>query len=95
MGVEVGSGVKVAVVVFSTGITSVACAMDVVSTCSIGVEVDVTGLAQADRDMAIANSRDAICFIDPLSCVWWSRNLDCTSIDVLGSFRTNRFENRY
>ena len=60
MGVEVGSGVKVAVGVFSTG-----CDVDVDSTCSMGTDVDAAGLAQADRNIIIANNRDTIRFMVP------------------------------
>jgi len=93
VGVEVGSGVEVAV--FSTGMTSAGWDVDVALSCPTGAEVDSAGLAQADRNMVIANNRETIRFIDPLSYVLWSRNLDCTSIDVSGSFRANRFENSY
>ena len=49
------------VAVFSTGWD-----VDVASTCSTGVDVDAAGLAQADRDMTIANNRDMILFMVPL-----------------------------
>jgi len=43
--------------------------MDVAVTCSTGAEVGAEGLAQADRDMTIANNRETIRFIEPLSSV--------------------------
>ena len=61
MGVEVGSGVKVAVGVFSTG-----CDVDVDSACSMGADVDAAGLAQADRNMINVNTRATILFMVPL-----------------------------
>ena len=61
MGVEVGSGVKVAVGVFSTG-----CDVDVDSACSMGTDVDAAGLAQADRNITITNNREIIRFTIPL-----------------------------
>jgi acyl-[acyl carrier protein]--UDP-N-acetylglucosamine O-acyltransferase len=66
VGVEVGSGVKVAVAVFSTGTTCVGCDVDVTLTCSIGADVDTAGLAQADINSVIANNKVMIRFMVPL-----------------------------
>jgi len=66
MGVEVGSGVKVAVAVFSTGRVAAGWDVDVGSTCSIGADVDTAGLAQADINSAIENNRDTVRFMVPL-----------------------------
>lgn len=66
MGVEVGSAVKVAVGVLSTGTTSTGWDVDVISVCPTGADGDAAGLAQADRNMIIANNRDAIRFMVPL-----------------------------
>ena len=66
VGVEVGSGVKVAVAVFSTGRGVAGWEVDVGSTCSIGADVDTAGLAQADINSAIANNKVTIRFIGPL-----------------------------
>ena len=65
MGVEVGSGVKVAVDVFSAGIT-VGCDVDVASTGSTGVDIDVAGLAQADINMISTNNSETLRFMMPL-----------------------------
>ena len=62
--VVVGSGVRVAVGVFSTS-----CNVDVDSTCSMGADVDAAGLAQADKDMTIANNTGMILFTAPLFCI--------------------------
>jgi hypothetical protein len=64
VGVEVGSGVEVAV--FSRGMTSAGWEVEVPSTCSTGADVDAAGPPQADRNMTIATSRDAIRFMVPL-----------------------------
>jgi len=61
VGVEVGSGVKVAVGVFSTG-----CDVDVASTCPTGSDVEMAGLAQADRNMINVNNRATFLFMVPL-----------------------------
>ena len=65
MGVEVGSGVKVAVAVFVAGI-AVGWDVDVASACSTGADVDTAGLAQADINSAIANNKVTIRFMVPL-----------------------------
>jgi hypothetical protein len=67
VGVEVGSGVKVAVAVFVAGIT-VGWDVEVASTCTTGADVvvAVAGLAQADKKMIIAKNRGAIRFMVPL-----------------------------
>ena len=68
MGARVGSGVDVAAV-FSTetvSVTSMGWEVDVDLACLIGADVDGAGLAQADRNMTIATSRDAIRFMVPL-----------------------------
>jgi hypothetical protein len=64
VGVEVCSGVDVAL--FSRGMTSAGWEVEVASTCSTGADVDAAGLPQADRNMAIATSRNAIRFMVPL-----------------------------
>jgi len=61
VGVEVGSGVKVAVAVFSAGWD-----VEVETACSMGAEVDTAGLAQADRNMTIANIGNTIRLMVPL-----------------------------
>ena len=61
MDVAVGSGIMVAVAVLSTGWD-----VDVTAACSMGAAVDAAGLAQADRNIVIANNKDAICFMVPL-----------------------------
>jgi len=66
VGVEVGSGVKVAVAVFSTGRVAAGWVVDVGSTCSIGADVDTAGLAQADRNITIATIRVKLRFMFPL-----------------------------
>jgi hypothetical protein len=63
VGVVVGAGVRVAV--FSTG-TTVGCNVEVALTCSTGADVVAVGLAQADRNIVIANNRVAIRFMVPL-----------------------------
>lgn len=65
MGVKVGSGVDVAMAVFVAG-TAVGWDVEVDATCSTGADVDVAGLAQADRNMINANNKVAIRFIVPL-----------------------------
>jgi len=66
VGVKVGSGVKVAVAVFSAEVT-VGCDVEVISIFSTGTDVDTAGLAQADKKMTIANNRDTLRFMMPLS----------------------------
>jgi len=65
VGVEEGSGVKVAVAVFVAGI-AVGWDVDVASACSTGADVDVAELEQADRKMTIANNRVMFRFMGPL-----------------------------
>jgi hypothetical protein len=65
VGVEVGSGVKVAVAVFVAG-TAVGWDVEVASTGSIGADVDVVGLAQADRNMINVNNSETLRFMVPL-----------------------------
>ncbi len=65
MGGTVGSGVKVAVIVFVAGSTA-GCNVDVGLTCSTGADVVAAGLAQADRNMINVNNMGMILFIVPL-----------------------------
>jgi hypothetical protein len=65
VGVKVGSGVKVAVTVFVAG-TTVGWDVEVALVCSTGANVDVVGLAQADRNMITVNNRVVILFMVPL-----------------------------
>jgi hypothetical protein len=77
VGVVVGSGVKVAVTVFSAGTTFTDCDVDVASTCSTGADVDAAGLAQADINIIIANNRETIRFMVPLSLIMKSDSHLC------------------
>jgi hypothetical protein len=66
VGVEVGSGVTVAVAVFSTAMVAAGWDVDAASACSTGADVGVGGFVQADRNMTIANNSAAIRFMAPL-----------------------------
>ena len=65
MGVEVGSGTRVAVAVFSAGRISAGWDVDVALSCPTGAEVDSAGLAQADINIIITNNRDTVRFMIP------------------------------
>ena len=60
-----GSGVKVAVAVFSAGIT-VGWDVEFASVCSTGADVDAAGLAHPDRNMINANNSETLRFMMPL-----------------------------